>query len=231
MESDRHGPLSPGPAAFIRANLPLEAVPTVPEIRLHQAAPSSGLHRLASKAPPYWAWPWAGGLALARFILDRPETVAGRRVLDLGAGSGLVAIAAAKAGAEAVTAAEIDANARAALGLNAGANGVAVDVVETDLIGGAPPDVDVMLVGDLFYEARLARRVSRFLDRCLDAGTEILVGDVGRAHLPDERLRPLARYGVPDFGETKPGMVFSFEARSAFRSDEPAFAPPQVVNG
>lgn len=200
----------PDPAAFIRANLPVKPAPTIPVIRLHQADPASGLHRLAGGATPYWAWPWAGGLALARFVLDRPETVAGRRVLDLGAGSGLVAIAAARAGAATVVAAEIDANARTALRLNAELNGVAVEVVDRDLTGEQPPDVDLALVGDLFYAPRLASRVTRFLDRCLDAGIAVLVGDVGRAHLPAGRLRPLAGYDVPDFGGTKPGTVFSF---------------------
>lgn len=199
------------PAAFIRANLPVMPVATIPEIRLHQADPASGLHRLDGKAPPYWAWPWAGGLALARFVLDRPENVTGRRVLDVGAGSGLVAIAAAKAGAAMVTAAEIDPNALAALRLNAALNGVAVEPVERDLTRGGPPNADLVLVGDLFYEQRLARRVTRFLDSCLDQGIAVLVGDVGRAHLPGERLRRLARYDVPDFGEAKPGSVFSFE--------------------
>jgi predicted nicotinamide N-methyase len=211
MRPDRHGDLSPDPAAFIRASLPVRPVARVPEIRLHQADPSSGLHRLGSRTPPYWAWPWAGGLTLARFVLDRPETVADRRVLDLGAGSGLVAIAAAKAGAATVMAAEIDPHALAALHLNTQLNSAIIEAVNRDLTGGDPPEVDLMLVGDLFYEARLARRVTRFLDRCLDAGLEVMVGDVGRAHLPKDRLRPLARYDVPDFGETKPGTVFSFE--------------------
>jgi predicted nicotinamide N-methyase len=211
MRPDRHGDLSPDPAAFIRARLPVRPVAAIPEIRLHQADPSSGLHRLGSRTPPYWAWPWAGGLALARFVLERPGMVAGRRVLDLGAGSGLVAIAAAKADAAKVIAAEIDPHALAALHLNAELNGVAVEAVDRDLTGEQPPEVDLVLVGDLFYAPRLARRVTRFLDRCLDAGIEVLVGDVGRAHLPKERLRPLARYDVPDFGETKPGTVFSFE--------------------
>jgi predicted nicotinamide N-methyase len=211
MRSGRPDSLFPDPAAFIRARLPVKPVATIPEIRLHQADPSSGLHRLGSKAPPYWAWPWAGGLTLARFLLERPETVAGRRVLDLGAGSGLVAIAAASAGAATVMAAEIDPHALAALRLNAGLNDAAVEVIDRDLTGSQPPDVDLVLVGDLFYDPRLARRVTRFLDRCLDAGIDVLVGDVGRAHLPRDRLREVARYDVPDFGEARPGTVFSLE--------------------
>jgi predicted nicotinamide N-methyase len=211
MPSGRPIQPPPDPAAFIRANLPVKPVPTIPEIRLHRAEPASGLHRLGGKAPPYWAYPWAGGLALARFVLDRPPAVAGRRVLDLGAGSGLVAIAAARAGAATVMAAEIDPNALAALGLNAKLNGVTIEVIDRDVTGGAAPGVDLVLVGDLFYDPRLARRITRFLDRCLDAGIAVLVGDVGRAHLPGERLRPLASYDVPDFGESKRGTVFSFE--------------------
>jgi predicted nicotinamide N-methyase len=205
--------MPPDPAAFIRANMPVSPVPTVPEIGLHQAVPSSGLHRLGAKAPPYWAYPWAGGLALARFVLDQPAIVAGRRVLDLGSGSGLVAIAAVKAGGATVLAADVDPYALAALGLNAGLNGADVEITGRDLTGGEPPDVDLVLVGDLFYERRLARRVTRFLDRCLAAGIEVLVGDVGRTHLPKERLRPLAACDVPDFGERKPGTVYAFERR------------------
>lgn len=213
MQPDRFGIELPDPAAFIRASLPVKPAPVVPEIHLHRADAASGLHRLGAKAPPYWAYPWAGGLALARFVLDRPAIVAGRRVLDLGAGSGLVAIAAVKAGGAVVTAADIDPYALAALGLNAELNGADVETVGRDLTGGEPPDIDLVLVGDLFYERRLARRVTRFLERCLAAGIEVLVGDVGRSHLPQERLRPLATYEVPDFGEMKPGTVYAFERR------------------
>jgi predicted nicotinamide N-methyase len=208
MMASRPEPLDP--AEFIRASLPVRPAPAIPEIRLHQAGPTSRLGRLGGVTPPYWAYAWAGGLALARFVLERPQLVAGRRVLDLGSGSGLVAIAAAKAGAAAVMAAEIDPTALVAISFNARLNDVSIETIERDLTGGEPPPADLVLVGDLFYEARLARRVTRFLDRCLEAGAEILVGDVGRAHLPTGRLTPLASYDVPDFGSPAPGTVFSF---------------------
>lgn len=212
----------PDALEFIRTNLRVAAVPLLPEIRLYAAHPASGLWRLASGAgggsaqpPPYWAYQWAGGLALARHILDRPGTVIGRSVLDLGAGSGIVGIAAAKAGATSVIAAEIDRYAIAALDLNAAENDVSVVVAGDDLTAGPPPPVDLVVVGDLFYEHDLARRVTDFLDRCLAAGIEVLVGDPGRAHLPRSRLRLLAEYPVPDVGAakaaaTKPSAVFSF---------------------
>ena len=200
----------PDAAAFIRDNLPVKPVATVPGIFLHQADQSSGLGRLAGGRPPYWAYAWAGGIALARFIQEHSGLLAGRRVLDLGTGSGLVAIAAAKAGAGKATAAEIDRNALAAIRLNAALNGVCLDIVEEDLTCNGPVAADLVLVGDLFYDQRLARRVTRFLNRCLGDGTEILVGDVGRAHLPRQRLQPLATYEVPDFGSIVPGTVFSF---------------------
>jgi predicted nicotinamide N-methyase len=212
------------PAEFILANTRVEPVPTIPEIRLHTAHEATGLWRLgepnadgSDPPPPYWAFPWAGGLALARHILDRPETVAGRRVLDLGAGSGLVAIAAAKAGAARVIAAEIDAYALAAIDLNAAANGVAAAVEAGDLIAGPPPEVDLVLVGDLFYERELAERVTPFLDRCLAAGIAVLIGDPRRAYLPYARLRLIAEYPVPDVGDVEsvainPSAVFEFLA-------------------
>ncbi len=198
-ERDR-GPADP--AAFIRANLAVAPVPGVPEIRLHVAGPASGLWRLAGAGksgapPPYWAYHWAGGAALARHVLDRPATVKGRRVLDLGAGGGLVGIAAAKAGARDVTASETDRNGIAAIDLNAAANGVAISTRNDDLTAGAPPGVDLALVGDLFYGPELAARVTAFLDRCLERGIEVLVGDPGRAYLPKTRLERLAVYEVP----------------------------------
>ena len=221
----------PDPLRFIQKNTLVVPVRSLPEIRLHTAHQSTGLWRLgepdddgSDPPPPYWAFPWAGGMALARHILDLPETVVGRRVLDLGAGSGLVAIAAAKAGASTVIAAEIDRYAIAALGLNAAANDVAVDVVADDLTAGPPLAVDVVTVGDLYYDHDLANRVTAFLDRCLAVGIDVLIGDPRRAYLPYERLRVLAEYLVPDVGEvveedsTKPSAVFVLEAEADVRS-------------
>ena len=205
---------------FIHANMPLVPAPSVPEILLHIAHPASGLWRLSKLGqragePPYWAYPWAGGAALARYFFDRPESVSGRRVLDLGAGSGVVGIAAAKSGASTVIAAEIDRNGIAALRLNAAANGVAIEAVADDVLASDPPPVDLVAVGDLFYERALAERATAFLDRCRDAGLEVLVGDIGRAYLPRQRLRLIAEYPVRDFGDgekaaLKPGGVFAF---------------------
>lgn len=209
------------PSAFIKANLPISAVPLIPEILLHTAGPASGLWRLAGRGeadpPPYWAYPWAGGAVLARHLLDRPETVAGRRVLDLGAGSGLVAIAAAKAGAAAVTAVDIDANAIVAIGLNAAVNGVTINVVAADIIEASLPETDLLVVGDLFYDPSLALRVVAFLRRCQAAGIDVLVGDPERAYLPQGELRRIATHPVADFGAGVGGQavqagVFSLSA-------------------
>jgi predicted nicotinamide N-methyase len=203
--------------AFIRARLPLLPVPAIPEIVLHKAVPASGLGRLAAEdedfGSPYWAYYWLGGLALARFVLDRPEMVRGRRVLDLGCGSGLVAIAAAKARAASVLAADIDPYAIAALALNAAANGETVDGVHADLTDGPVPEVDLILAGDVFYDPEPAARVTPFLTRCRAAGIEVLVGDPRRAPLPLERLRMLAEYAFAetDSAITKPAAVFAFE--------------------
>jgi predicted nicotinamide N-methyase len=219
---------------FIKTNMRIAPVPALPEIRLYAAHPTSGLWRLThpegrgaepeeeadedgpEPQPPYWAYAWAGGAVLARYVLDRPESVAGLRVLDLGAGSGLVGIAAARAGASEVIASEIDRNGVAALGLNAAANGVTITVVGEDLTAGPPPAVDVVAVGDLFYGQDLAKRVMHFLDRCLAAGIDVLIGDPGRSYLPRSRLRLLAEYRVPDVGEAgeaaiRPSGVFSLE--------------------
>jgi predicted nicotinamide N-methyase len=202
--------------AFIRERLPLEAVPGVPEIRLHRAGPRSGLMRLADADPdfgsPYWTRTWGGGLALARHVLDHPDTVAGKRVLDLGAGSGLVAIAAALAGAREVKAVDVDPYALTATRLNAAANGVAVEAILGDLTVDEPPNVDLMLVGDLFYDPDLATRVEPFLRRCLGGGIAVMIGDPWRAPLPADRLRVVAEYPVADYGDpdgvARPAAVF-----------------------
>ena len=183
----------PDPTAFIRERLRLLPVPSLPDIRLYQGRPDSGLGRFAEAnggRAPFWAYPWSGGLALARYLSEHPAAVRQRRVLDLGAGGGIVAITAARAGAAHVLAAEIDAAGAAALALNAEANAVAIEVTSTDLLDGEPPAVDLVAVGDLFYEPALARRVTGFLERCHAAGLDVLVGDPGRADLPLRRRGP-----------------------------------------
>jgi predicted nicotinamide N-methyase len=195
----------PEPSALqiIRASTQLRPVALVPEIRLHQASEPIGVWERTELAagrtnldPPFWAFAWAGGQALARHLLDHPEAVKGRRVIDIASGSGLVAIAAARAGAATVTAYDIDPVAAAAITVNAGANGEAVLPVCADVLDEAP-DVDVMLVADAFYERDLAERVMRFLERGHARGADVLAGDFGRAYLPRDRLRALAAYDVP----------------------------------
>src|SRR3954462_8824420 len=154
--------------AFIRANTRLKPVPHVPEISLYLADESVPIWQKTEEEleqiglpPPYWAFAWAGGQALARYVLDHPQEVAGKRVLDLASGSGLVAIAAAKAGAAPVIAADIDAFTEAATSLNAGANEVYIEVIVQDLLdrpASAQPRYDLILVGDLFYERDTAAR-------------------------------------------------------------------------
>jgi predicted nicotinamide N-methyase len=198
--------------AFIRANTRLKPVPLVREISLHVADEAVPIWRKTEEEldamglpPPYWAFAWAGGQALARYVLDHPQAVAGRRVLDLAAGSGLVAIAAAKAGAAPVIAADIDAFTEPAIALNAAANDVYIEVITHDLLaealldGAAPPGAryDVILVGDLFYERDTSARALAFLERHAAAGTRVLIGDPGRTYLPKDRLNRLAEYSVP----------------------------------
>ncbi|MGQ5262948.1 class I SAM-dependent methyltransferase [Micromonospora sp. ZYX-F-536] len=183
--------------------LRLVPTPFVPEVRLHLAEDAivwwarmeaAAGHTLA---PPYWASAWAGGQALARHLLDHPELVAGRRVLDLAAGSGLVAIAAALAGAAEVVANDIDPYAVAAVTVNARANGVAVDATGSDLLDTGDAEADVVLAGDVFYSRALADRMLPFLQRAAAGGADVLVGDPDRGHLPADRLTVLADYPVP----------------------------------
>ena len=193
------------PAAFIRANTRLRPVPLVPEIVLHVADEAVPLWSKtedelgeAGLPPPFWAFAWAGGQALARYVLDHPQTVANRDVIDLASGSGLVAIAAMKAGARSVLAADIDAFARTAILLNAAANGVTLSCASDDLLAAETPhSAQTILAGDIFYERDTAERAFAFLAREGARGAVILIGDPGRSYLPKDRLRALADYHVP----------------------------------
>jgi len=150
--------------------------------------------------PPFWAFAWAGGLALARYLLDHPETVRGRLAIDIASGSGVAAIAAAMAGAAAVTAYDIDPVAAAAIGMNAAANGVMVPAVCADILDQddlPAPGTGLVLVGDAFYEPDLAGKVTRLAERGHARGAAVLVGDFGRAYLPRDQLIQVASYDVP----------------------------------
>jgi len=191
------------PAAFIRANTRLSAPRLIPEIVLHQADRLLPLWRatepdLAAMGlpPPYWAFAWAGGQALARYLLDNPQAVTGKTVLDFGAGSGLGAVAAAKAGAARTIAAEIDAFAREAIALNAAANGVSIEIVAADLVGADDPAWQVVIAGDVCYEQPMAGRVEAWL-RTLARRALVLIGDPRRSYFPAAGLELLARYSVP----------------------------------
>ncbi len=199
---------------FIQSRLSLGPVTGLPGVSLYRQHPRSGLSRFVGEngMRPYWAYGWAGGSVLARYILDHPEVVKGRRVVDIGIGSGVVAIAAARAGALNVVAIDVDPLAVVAARLNARANDVAISAQHADALVGEVPDADLVTVGDLSYEAGLAMRLADFLDRCRTAGVGILVGDPGRKHLPTHRLSALARYDVEDFGQSAlvPAAVYAF---------------------
>ncbi|HEX5200698.1 MAG TPA: 50S ribosomal protein L11 methyltransferase [Actinoplanes sp.] len=186
---------------FIRAHTELAAVPFVLEISLFQAAEPIELWEKteesgAPQPPPFWAFAWAGGQALARHVLDHPGLVAGRSVLDLATGSGLVAVAAARAGAAPVTANDIDPYSLAAAEANAIANDVEVALFEGDVLD-TDPEAAVILAGDVFYSREMAARVLPFLRRAAGRGCLVLVGDPGRAYLPAEGLIERAAYDVP----------------------------------
>jgi predicted nicotinamide N-methyase len=191
------------PAAFVRHNTAIAAPPLVPEIRLHLSAEITPIWQateesLASNGvpPPFWAFAWAGGQALARYILDYPGAVAGRSVLDFGSGSGLVAIAAARAGADRVQAAEIDPLAAAAIAENAALNAVELAVTTIDVLDRADLPWEVVTAGDVCYEQPMAGRVTTWM-RGLATRRLVLLGDPGRAYLPAQGLRERARYVVP----------------------------------
>lgn len=190
-------------AAFIRANTSVMQPPLVPEVRLHLAHEAVPLWQKTEEElgemglpPPFWAFAWAGGQALARHVLDNPALVQGKRVIDLASGSGLVGIAAMQAGAAGVLAADIDGFSVEAMRLNADLNGVALDVTGDDLLNAPAPDCGVILVGDLFYEKGLAARVFGWLLEAEMRGIPALIGDPGRSYLPRERLSKVGEYKV-----------------------------------
>ncbi|RBY90911.1 methyltransferase [Blastococcus sp. TF02A-26] len=192
------------PAGFVRAHTSVQRPSSVPEVRLHVADDVVALWEAmesaggAGDAPPFWSAAWPGGQALARFVLDDPETVAGRVVLDLGAGSGLVAIAARLAGAARVLASDVDPYSRTAIGVNAGLNGVDGISALGDVLGHPLPPVDVVLAGDVCYDREMTERVLPFLDRARAAGCAVYLGDPGRPYLPHDRLDEAAVYEIPE---------------------------------
>jgi len=196
----------PALLAVILANTRPSATALVPEILLHLGSEPISVWQQTELAtgrtgldPPFWAFAWAGGQALARYLLDQPEKIQNQRVIDIASGSGLVAIAAARAGALSVTAYDVDPLAAAAIAINARVNDVSVAAVCADVLSGdGPPSraTSLVLVADAFYDRELAEKVMRFLDRCCDRGVAVLIGDFGRTYLPRSRLVPLASYDV-----------------------------------
>ncbi|HLO35947.1 MAG TPA: 50S ribosomal protein L11 methyltransferase [Candidatus Deferrimicrobium sp.] len=185
----RHTRLRPVPGAdAIRLHLADEVLPLWHAVQVETGDPDADL--------PYWAFAWGGGLALVRYLADHPGAVAGRRVLDLASGSGLCAIAALQAGATAATGVDIDPFAVAAIAVNGRANGRRLGVVARDVLDDEPPDVDVILAGDVCYEAGFAGRVVPWLRRARDRGADVLIGDPGRRYLPTDELVELATYEV-----------------------------------
>ncbi len=187
---------------FIRENTSILTPPLVPEIRLHLAHEALPIWQKTEDElgeiglpPPFWAFAWAGGQALARYILDNPELVRGKHIIDIASGSGLVAIAAMKAGAASVLAADIDHFAVAAIAINAELNHVQLGITSVDLLKAAPPLVDILLVGDLFYEKTTAERCLLWLRQ--SDGANILIGDPGRSYLPKSVLTKIVEYSVP----------------------------------
>lgn len=189
---------------FIAANTRLQAVPHAPEISLWLADEITPLWRLTEEElgeiglpPPFWAFAWAGGQALSRWVLDNPTAFAGRSVIDLATGSGLVAIAAMKAGAAHCLAADIDPYCAAAVAANAASNGVEVSFTDQNLLDSPPPKVDIICAGDVFYEKPMAEAVLVWLKQAQAQGTRVIVGDPGRTYFPKSGLTLLAEYTVP----------------------------------
>lgn len=194
----------PDPAAFIRANTRLQPVPHAPEISLWLADEVTPIWRLTEEElgelglpPPFWAFAWAGGQALSRYLLDHPHEVAGKRVLDFAAGSGLVGVAAMHAGAASVLCADIDPFCEAAVAANAQANGVDLAFTGQNLLDAPPPPVDVICAGDICYEKPMTEAVLAWLSQARASGTRVLIGDPGRTYFPRTGLDFLAEYRVP----------------------------------
>lgn len=201
---------------FITTRMVLGPLPFRRDISLYRPTPQSGLNAwLAGEghddAPPYWAYAWGGGAVLALYLEDHPEAVAGKSVLDFGAGSGLVGIAAAKAGASRIFAIEPDPIARVALRLNAVANGVDIVIWNEESL----PKVDVVLAGDVFYTADVVAQTLPILTTAVQGGARVLVGDPFRRDLPQDRLELIAEYGVPDMGGTAPVRSGVFALRAS----------------
>ena len=191
-------------SAFIRQNTSVMTPPLVPEVKLHLAHEAVPLWQKTEEelgemglAPPFWAFAWAGGQALARYVLDNSSLVENLKVLDLATGSGLIAIAAAQAGSASIIAADIDEFATTAAQMNAELNQVNLDIKLDDLLPQKPPIADIILVGDLFYEKTLAARCLAWLREAQVQGTKVLIGDPGRSYLPTDQLERLAEYNVP----------------------------------
>lgn len=189
---------------FIAVNTRLQAVPHAPEISLWLADEITPLWRLTEEElgemglpPPFWAFAWAGGQALARWLLDNPDQVAGKRVIDLATGSGLVAVAAMKAGAASVLAADIDPFCAAAVAANARSNRVEIAFTDANLLVAPPPPADLICAGDVFYEKPMAEAVLTWLKQAQANGTRVIVGDPGRTYFPKSGLILLAEYTVP----------------------------------
>ena len=199
---------------FILANTRLQSPPHTPELQLHLADEVTPIWRMTEEEldeiglpPPFWAFAWAGGRALGRYLLDHPDEVAGRRVIDFATGSGIVGIAAMKASAASVLASDIDPFCAAAVSLNAEANGVAVAFTGTNLLDAPPPTADLILAADICYEKPMAEAVMDWLGEARAAGARVLIGDPGRAYFPKSGLAKLAEYRVPTSRELEDSEI------------------------
>lgn len=198
----------------VRENTGQRRPAIVPELLLHLAGGDAPIWRLTEDElntlglpPPYWSYAWAGGQGLARYLLDHPHEVAGKRVVDFATGSGVVALAAVRAGAAAVLAADVDPFCEAAVGLNAELNGLTLQFTSTDLLQLGPPNADVILAGDVWYRGPLAEQLMAWLAAARAAGTRVLLGDPGRVFFPTAGVAKLAEYPVPTIGELEGAEV------------------------